>query len=114
MANDPLMYVLEITKHRNSTYRYIESLIDNSLDPLPSRNQRVERSTGTKAVTYRTINSDLGVAAVYQSEEHAVPGYARISFTRMRLSSYRLRIETGRWARAGFLNLGVATPLGVA
>ena len=61
MADDPLMYVLEITKHRNSTHRYNESLIDNSLDPLRSPKQRVETSTGTKAVTYRTINSDLGV-----------------------------------------------------
>ena len=93
MADDPLMYVLEITKHRNITYRYIKSLIDNSLDPLPPPKK------GTKAVTYRTINSDLGGAAVYKSEEHAVPEYTRISFTRMRLSSHRLRIETGRWAR---------------
>ena len=99
MADDPLMYVLEITKHRNITSRYIESLIDNSLDPLPSPKQRVETSTGTKAVTYRTINSDLSVAAVYKSEEHAVPEYARVSFTRMRLGSHRLRIKTGRWAR---------------
>ena len=99
MADDPLMCVLEITKYRNSTYGYIESLIDNSLDPLPSPKQRVETSTGTKAVIYRTINSDLGGAAVYKSEEHAVPEYARISFTRMRLSSHKLRIETGRWAR---------------
>ena len=83
----------------NIKYCFIESLIDNSLDPLPSPKQRVETSTGTKAVTYRTINSDLSVTAVYKSEERAVPEYARISFTRMRLSSHRLRIETGRWAR---------------
>ncbi len=29
----------------------------------------------------------------------SVPEYARVSFTRLRLSSHYLRVETGRWAR---------------
>ena len=28
-----------------------------------------------------------------------IPEFQRIAFTRMRLSSHRLRIETGRWSR---------------
>ena len=48
-------------------------------------------------MTYRLINPELSRHPVYDNS--SVPEYARISFSRLRLSSHYLRIETGRWSR---------------
>ena len=47
-------------------------------------------------ITYLEINPELSVFPLYSKQ---IPEYARISATRLRLSSHNLRIETGRWAR---------------
>jgi hypothetical protein len=46
---------------------------------------------------YININPTLEVHSMYQT--HGVPEWARMNFTRLRLGSHRLRIETGRWSR---------------
>ena len=63
---------------------------------------KIRNSQRTKFVTYRTINPNCVAHQVYSRDPHSmtlIPEYLRIGFTRMRLSSHRLRIETGRWAR---------------
>ena len=55
-------------------------------------------SEQTKTVTYRQINPTLSVHPMYSSEEVLEDDF-RTAFTRLRLSSHRLRIETGRWTR---------------
>ena len=52
----------------------------------------------TKAVTDRALNPELKVHPVYDSAEY-IDERARIAFTRLRLSSHSLKIETGRWSR---------------
>ena len=50
----------------------------------------------TRHQTYLEMNPTLSVSCIYSS---LVPEYLRLAYTRIRLSSHRLRIETGRWSR---------------
>ena len=43
------------------------------------------------------MNPDLSVHNLYQKTDH-IEDNLRIAFTRVRLSSHRLRSETGRWS----------------
>jgi len=56
-------------------------------------------SSKSKFITYIDLNPSLGVHNVYKDSSANIPELYRISFSRFRLSSHRLRIETGRWAR---------------
>lgn len=58
---------------------------------------RVLTAEGTKKKEYRTLNPDLKIHAIYSNPE--IKEHHRIAFTRARLSSHRLKIETGRWSR---------------
>ena len=58
----------------------------------------IRNATSTRRQTYIQMNPTLEVSSVYDDSTQ-VPEYARIAFTRMRLSSHKLKIETGRWAR---------------
>ena len=50
-------------------------------------------------MTYNTdLNPLLSVHNVYKSNVY-IPDYQRESFSRLRLMSHSLRIETGRWSR---------------
>ena len=70
---------------------------DFRVQALNSLKDNVRTSDSTRRITYRSLNSDLSISPIYTSE--AVSEFLRISFTRMRTSSHRLRIETGRWSR---------------
>ena len=52
----------------------------------------------TKAETYKQINPLLKVHRVYETDTY-IDERKRIMFTRFRLSSHGMKIETGRWAR---------------
>ena len=54
-------------------------------------------STSTRRMTYHSFNPELKRHDMYNSL--AVPEYARISATRLRVASHNLRVETGRWQR---------------
>ena len=43
------------------------------------------------------MNPNLSVHPLYESTDRLGDDYLRISFSRFRLSSHRLKIETGRW-----------------
>ena len=83
--------------------RYIKDLLDEPdgiiESDLPIKT-RVLASTRTKAVTYRSFNPDLLVHSIYTTDNEIImDDDLRTAFTRFRLSSHRLKIETGRWAR---------------
>ena len=59
---------------------------------------RVTSSDKTRHVTYAELNPDLSVSVIY-TPSSPVPEYLRLAYSRMRLSSHHLKIETGRWAR---------------
>ena len=56
----------------------------------------IRSSTSTRRSVYLTINPDLTVHKAYKQ---SLLEHERIAFTRLRLGSHRLRIETGRWSR---------------
>ena len=51
----------------------------------------------TRYQTYCEVNSELDTGLMY-TKEVSVPEYTRKAVTRLRLSSHRLKIETGRWS----------------
>ena len=57
----------------------------------------IRNSTSTKRKTYINMNPNLISPKIYTNGN--VPEYQRIEFSRFRLSSHNLRIETGRWSR---------------
>ena len=56
----------------------------------------VASASGTKFQTYVKLNPDLSQHMLYTSAP-VVPDYLRITFSRYRLSSHRLRVEVGRY-----------------
>ena len=53
----------------------------------------------TKFMTYvNTLNPGLSVSPIYNTDTY-IPDYQRVAFTRMRVMSHRLKVETGRWSR---------------
>ena len=80
-------------------YRYIKNILDNpNCDTLENLKETFSTVPGTRAATYRSINPNLQVHPVYTSAEY-IEEKKRITFTRFRLSSHRLKVETGRWSR---------------
>ena len=103
MTDDPLMFALKTTQKENPKMKkYIDSLLscDDFLKQDKSeRIERVQSSTRTKLITYKSINSSFEVHPIYQPGQETIDDYLRITFTRFRTSSHRLKIETGRWSR---------------
>ena len=97
----PLKKIYKICEGKQTRgYKYIRNLMmPSEIQPAqPSLLQTFANERGTKAATYRTINPDLKVHPVYVSKEY-VDERARITFTKLRLSSHSLKVETGRWSR---------------
>ena len=83
--------------------QYLDSVMEEERDivqnDIEKRKERMMSSASTKIMSYCNTNPpDLSVHPVYYSDA-IVDDDFRIAFTRMRLISHRLRIETGRWAR---------------
>ena len=58
----------------------------------------VNSANSTRRAHYRGVNPSLSRHPMYSKGANCLE-YARIATTRLRLSSHRLRVETGRWAR---------------
>ena len=76
--------------------------LSNLLNPLTQSDgsviEKFRTQDTSKARTYKEINPEMKVHNVYKSTEY-INERERLSFTRFRLSSHHLKIETGRWAR---------------
>ena len=79
--------LLEAGPNYNSTEKCIESV-----------KSVVRNATSSRRSTYLSINPELSVSCIYEKNT-GIPEYSRIACTRIRLSSHRLRVETGRWSR---------------
>ena len=64
---------------------------------LMSRVASVQSSDSSRRKDYLHVNPNLTRHTAYDSP--GIPEYVRIAFTRLRLSSHRLRMEVGRWSR---------------
>ena len=103
LLDDPFMHVVKLTRSKNSKMAaYINSLTqcDDFIEKdKADRMDRVRSSQKTKSQTYRYINPSFEVHPVYAEYDESVEDYLRIAFTRLRTSSHRLKVETGRWSR---------------
>ena len=99
---DPLMYTLSFMKDNNPLlHGHIEELVQRD-DILT--NDRLELCTKlratpiekTKLRLYMPMTPDLSVHG--GNDEQVIEDNLRISFTRIRLCSHKLRSETGRWS----------------
>ena len=59
----------------------------------------IQGNEGSKFFNYRRkLNAALAVHPLYASDQY-VPDFVRVSFTRLRLMSLGLKVETERWSR---------------
>ena len=83
-------------------HRYLTRVLGEAGDIIENdirlRKERILSSQRPRATIYRQMNPDLVVHPMYYSND-IIDDDFRIAFTRFRLSSHRLKIETGRWAR---------------
>ena len=87
-------------QNRNTTgYWNSKSILDNpNSGTLEELKEKFTTMEGTRAETYRSMNPQLKVHEVYTRKDY-IDERKRILFSKFRLSSHRLKIETGRWAR---------------
>ena len=83
---------------------YIDSVV-NGEDFVSEDIERMKsdvinaHDNATKLKTYLALNPQLTVHELYSPKGSTVADYLRITFSRFRLSSHRLRVEIGRWSR---------------
>ncbi|ELU11764.1 hypothetical protein CAPTEDRAFT_204841 [Capitella teleta] len=70
-----------------------------SLESIRRQCRQKAADGATRYQTYLEMNPDLCVHPIYENKEEYVPDSRRIAATRLRLSSHRLLVETGRWSR---------------
>ena len=100
---EPFQIAFEMCKNLNTPgYKFLKKAMDegndsNSLEKIVHVMRN--KYDATKFVTYKTeLNPGLVSHGVYTKSVY-IPDYKRISFTRLRLMSHNLKIETGRWSR---------------
>lgn len=102
MDDDPLMFAIDLVKSTDNKLRHYlnELLLDQDCisEAMTSLYNKLQNSRKTKHQLYCSINPNMIVHKVYKVYTQ-IPEYCRIAFSRVRLCSHRLRIETGRWAR---------------
>ena len=103
MNDDPLMYALKLTEVENTELSlYIDNVKNrySEADDMNKLYRTIRESDRTRFRTYRTLNPGMSIHKVYARDKAKdfIPEHFRIAFTRMRTSSHRLRVETGRWS----------------
>ena len=103
LHDDPLMFCIKLIKTvKSPSWKYLDDLLrsENYFQSGIALNQQYVRSSDkSKLVTYHSMNQELTVHSVYKQVKPVIPEYHRKAFTRLRVVSHNLRIETGRWAR---------------
>ena len=95
----PLVKIYKLCESkRTKGYIFLSHLIDPSNQQVLSVGEKFRTQNTSKAITYRSINPELTVHKAHTAKEY-IDERDRLSFTRFRLSSHHLKIETGRWAR---------------
>ena len=102
-GDEPLAYALRLCATSEKGRRLQAALVydgdaeQQSLQRLKAECE--ERAlTSTRFSTYLALNPRLDVHSMYL-DSHSVLDTLRIAVSRLRLSSHRLKVETGRWAR---------------
>ena len=87
---------------RSPMGKQLQQILNLKDDPvkifLRELQDKVRIGGSTRLDTYITLNPQLSVHEIYQKGSR-VPEYERTAFTRIRLASHYLKVETGRWSR---------------
>ena len=102
MDDDPFNFAIALARENNlKCWQLIRSIMDDETNVISNdiecRKRSVNQSQGSKFKTYCELNPDLSGHPVYSDKD--IPDYQRVSFTRLRISSHSLKVETGRWSR---------------
>ena len=100
--NSPLFRTITLAQNARCPMGiYLNSLDEVQGDPIQSeicmRKESVSGAHSTRRATYVNLNPTMG--STYEVYDRLVPEYNRKAFTRLRLSSHKLKIDTGRWSR---------------
>ena len=103
-VDEPFNFAMDLNRNYNArSLKQLDSVmqyddhVSSAVDVLKNRIRNSDRAT---FVTYRTIHPTLDMHAVYsrRKRQSFIDEYHRLSFSRFRLSSHNLKIETGRWS----------------
>ena len=100
---EPFHIAYDLCKNANTPgFKFLRKILatNQNTNSLENIAQKVrDKTDATKMSTYNTqLNPDLTTHKVY-GKSYCIPDYIRSSFTRLRLMSHNLKIETGRWSR---------------
>ena len=103
LVDDPFMFAWVICREKRTPhYVYVSRLLAASCtrenDIAKVKCSIANDNIHSKFRVYKEINPDMSVHPVY-GHSKTVPEHQRLCFSRLRLSSHNLRIETGRWSR---------------
>ena len=105
--DDPLGFSLSLVLNGNfSTGNYLNNLISNSNfndchHEILMLKDSIRHAVSSRRITYcNVINIDLSIHNIY-TYKHNIYELYRTAFTRFRVSSHMLAVETGRWNRRG-------------
>ena len=97
-VDTPLIKIFKICQaKRTGGFRFLSRTLDPTNNET-SVSEVFANQTSSKATTYKSINPNLSLHSVYTSNSY-ISERERLVFTRFRLSSHHLKVETGRWAR---------------
>ena len=93
------------TKGHTSIYRTVNINHDFLIYDRENIKATIEkdRINHTKIKTYNILNNKCTIHDIYSNNE-LIPEHKRLEFTRFRLSSHNLEIESGRWKRIPHIN----------
>ena len=99
-----LSFIHEARDCHSPAWRYIENILNSDrsfmIRDKSDISARITSSLSIKCQTYLMQNPDLSVHKIYKNcTERSTIEYQRIAYTRFRLGSHRLKVETGRWSR---------------
>ena len=98
-SDTPLIKIYKMCEaKRTKGFLFLTNIINQSTQHDVSIVDKLRTLDTSKVRTYKEINPELSVHPVYTSKEY-INERERLSFTKFRLSSHHLKIETGRWAR---------------
>ena len=98
---DPFTHAMQMVSEMHKPLEtYIETIKiggDFAAKELQKIKDSITHATGTKFKTYVKLNPDLTAHKLYLRDAQTIPDYLRITFSRYRLSSHRLRVEIWRY-----------------
>ena len=98
-VDTPLIKIYKMCEaKRTGGFRFLSNMLNPTAQNNMSVVEKFKTLTTSKTTTYKELNPDLSLHKVYTTKDY-INERERLSFTRFRVSSHHLKVETGRWAR---------------